>query len=393
MDYKSLTRGLSVGPQVTVADLPALKQAGFRAIICNRPDGEGADQPTFEEVSRAAQDLGLKTLYLPIVAGRVSDKEAAAFGDALTTLTGPVLAFCRSLFTQPRFGRCPRLNQSRSLADIQNATKAAGYDMGGVVRRIVNGGKTSSNTGDASFEIVIVGSGEGGLRLQLSIQTISSVTNPAGPWSGTQYSRPPIPRGVHWIEGTVAAFEQGNNLIILVGCRVMKYLRLTVCPRVKLDWHKVEGLVETLGKNGVTSNYRYDLGPYTRELVRVRKAGRVIFTQPAMPIKCAGAPQKVMYLLGGSWFRCGVLKNIDIQFNTAGGVLFGVKDYVTTLMDCVRKYDATLNFFRTLVAVDGPAKKAWLDVVKPDAPADRLEMDFDMLHVCPPQAAPDFIKV
>jgi sulfide:quinone oxidoreductase len=345
MDYKSLTRGLSVGPQVTVADLPALKQAGFRAIICNRPDGEGADQPTFEEVSRAAQDLGLKTLYLPIVAGRVSDKEAA------------------------------------------------GYDMGGVVRRIVNGGKTSSNTGDASFEIVIVGSGEGGLRLQLSIQTISSVTNPAGPWSGTQYSRPPIPRGVHWIEGTVAAFEQGNNLIILVGCRVMKYLRLTVCPRVKLDWHKVEGLVETLGKNGVTSNYRYDLGPYTRELVRVMKAGRVIFTQPAMPIKCAGAPQKAMYLSGGSWFRCGVLKNIDIQFNTAGGVLFGVKDYVTALMDRVRKYDATLNFFRTLVAVDGPAKKAWLDVVKPDAPADRLEMDFDMLHVCPPQAAPDFIKV
>jgi sulfide:quinone oxidoreductase len=202
-----------------------------------------------------------------------------------------------------------------------------------------------------------------------------------------------IPRGVHWIKGAVAAFEPDNNLIILVGCRVMKYSRLAVCPRVKLDWHKVEGLVETLGKNGVTSNYRYDLGPYTRELVRVRKAGRVIFTQPAMPIKCAGAPQKVMYLLGGSWFRCGVLKNIDIQFNTAGGVLFGVKDYVTTLMDCVRKYDATLNFFRTLVAVDGPAKKAWLDVVKPDAPADRLEMDFDMLHVCPPQAAPDFIKV
>ncbi|MFT4782644.1 MAG: sulfide:quinone oxidoreductase [Paracoccaceae bacterium] len=96
MDYKSLTRGLSVGSQVTVADLPALKQAGFRAIICNRPDGEEADQPTFEEVSRAAQDLGLETLYLPVVAGRVSDKEAAAFGAALTTLPGPVLAFCRS---------------------------------------------------------------------------------------------------------------------------------------------------------------------------------------------------------------------------------------------------------------------------------------------------------
>jgi sulfide:quinone oxidoreductase len=112
-----------------------------------------------------------------------------------------------------------------------------------------------------------------------------------------------------------------------------------------------------------------------------------------MPIKCAGAPQKAMYLSGDAWFRRGVLKDIDIEFNNAGGVLFGVKDYVPALMEYVRKYDATLNFFHNLVAVDGPAKTAVFEVKKPDAPVERVEMEFDMMHVCPPQSAPDFIRV
>jgi sulfide:quinone oxidoreductase len=287
--------------------------------------------------------------------------------------------------------------------------------MGGVVRRIVNGGKTPTDTGDASFEIVIVGAGAGGIAAAASLKARKpgleiAIIDPAdihyyqpgwtmvggGIFEAADTARTMgslIPRGVHWIKGAVAAFEPDNNAIILDGCRVVKYSRLIVCPGLKLDWHKVEGLVETLGKNGVTSNYRYDLAPYTWELVRGMKTGRAIFTQPAMPIKCAGAPQKAMYLSGDAWFRRGVLKNIDTQFNTAGGVLFGVKDYVPALMEYVRKYDATLNYFHTLVAVDGPAKTAWFDVVKRDAPVERVEMDFDMLHVCPPQAAPDFIKV
>jgi sulfide:quinone oxidoreductase len=77
---------------------------------------------------------------------------------------------------------------------------------------------------------------------------------------------------------------------------VVNYKRLVVCPKLKLDWGRVEGLVDTLGRNGVTSNYRYDLAPYTWDLVSGMKSGRAIFTQPTMPIKCAGARQKAMYL-------------------------------------------------------------------------------------------------
>ena len=77
----------------------------------------------------------------------------------------------------------------------------------------------------------------------------------------------------------------------------------------------------------------------------------------------------------------------------AGGVLFGVKDYVPALMEYIAKYDAPLNFFHTLVSVDGPAKKAVFDVAKPDTTPARVEVEFDMMHVCPPQVAPDFIRV
>jgi sulfide:quinone oxidoreductase len=112
-----------------------------------------------------------------------------------------------------------------------------------------------------------------------------------------------------------------------------------------------------------------------------------------MPIKCAGAPQKAMYLSADAWLRNGVLNSIDIQFMNAGGALFGVKEYVPALMEYVKKYDASLNFFHNLVAVDGPARKAWFDVAKPDTPPQRIEVEFDMMHVCPPQTAPDFIRV
>jgi sulfide:quinone oxidoreductase len=414
MEPKKLTASLSVSAQVMLTDMQAINDAGFRAIICNRPDGEGADQPTFTEISQAAQKIGLQATYLPIIAGKVSDDDADAFDIAMSELPGPVLAYCR---TGTRSATLWSLAQSeqRSLADILAATKAAGYDMRGVVRRIVNGGKTPTDTVDASYAVVIVGAGAGGIAAAASLKARKpeleiAIIDPAdihyyqpgwtmvggGIFDAEQTSRTMgslIPKGVHWIQAAVAAFEPDNNAIILDGCRVVKYDRLIVCPGIKLDWNKIDGLVDTLGHNGVTSNYRYDLAPYTWQLVENMKQGRAIFTQPPMPIKCAGAPQKAMYLSGDAWHRRGVLKNIDIQFNNAGGVLFGVKDYVPALMEYVEKYDATLNYFHNLVAVDGPAKKAWFDVAKPDTPVERIEIEFDMMHVCPPQTAPDFIRV
>ncbi|WP_170582749.1 bifunctional protein tyrosine phosphatase family protein/NAD(P)/FAD-dependent oxidoreductase [Ruegeria arenilitoris] len=415
MEIRKISGALSVSPQVTLADIPAIKAAGFRAIICNRPDGEGSDQPTFEEIEAAAEKLGIEARYVPVQTGLVRDEDAQAFGHALTELPGPILAYCRTGTRSATLWSLHEAAQGRALPDILTATKAAGYDMSGVARRIANGGKTPTDTGDASFDVVIVGGGAGGIATAASLHARKSdlsiaIIDP----SDVHYYQPGwtlvgggvftpektaktmgalIPRGVKWIKAAVAAFEPQNNAVILDGCRVVKYDRLVVTPGLKLDWGAVEGLEETLGRNGVTSNYRYDLAPYTWQLVEALKSGRALFTQPPMPIKCAGAPQKAMYLSGDAWVRRGVLKDIDIQFMNAGGVLFGVKDYVPALMEYVNKYDATLNFFHNLVAVDGAAKTATFKVAKPDAQPEQVTVEFDMMHVCPPQVAPDFIRV
>jgi len=414
MDLKKISSKFSVSPQIAAADLAAIQEAGFRAIICNRPDGEGADQPSFEEIEAAAKKAGLETAYVPVTSGLVTDDDVAAFGAALNDLPRPVLAYCR---TGTRSATLWSFHESkkRPMPEILAATKAAGYDMNGVARRIANGGKTLTDRGDAKYDVVIVGGGAGGVSVAASLQARKSnlsiaIIDPAdihyyqpgwtmvggGIFAASQTAKTMgslIPRGVKWIKSAVAAFEPANNAVVLDGCRVVKYDRLVVSPGLKLDWAAVEGLEETLGRNGVTSNYRYDLAPYTWQLVQEMIEGRAIFTQPPMPIKCAGAPQKAMYLSADSWFRNGRLKDIDIQFMNAGGVLFGVKDYVPALEKYIAKYDATLNFFHNLVAVDGPAKKATFKVAKPETAPELVTVDFDMMHVCPPQTAPDFIRV
>ena len=414
MDIRRIDDRLSVSPQISPAEVTELREAGFRAVICNRPDGEGADQPSHEEIATAAADAGLEFRYLPVTPGVVTDETAAEFGKALDQLPGPVLAYCR---TGTRSATLWSLSEAsdRPLPEILGATAAAGYDMNGVARRIANGGKTPTDTGDAKFDVVIVGGGAGGISVAASLKSRKpgleiAVIDPADihyyqpgwtmvgggvfdPQDTARTMGSLIPRGVHWIKAAVAAFEPKDNAVVLDGCRVVKYDRLVVCPGLKLDWEAVEGLEETLGRNGVTSNYRYDLAPYTWKLVQNLNSGTALFTQPPMPIKCAGAPQKAMYLSGDAWHRKGVLKNIDIQFMNAGGVLFGVKDYVPALMDYVQKYDAKLNFFHNLVAIDGPARKATFEVKEPETEPRRVEVAFDMIHVCPPQTAPDFIRV
>src|SRR3546814_649606 len=173
--------------------------------------------------------------------------------------------------------------------------------------------------------------------------------------------------------------------------RSVSYRGLVACPGIKLDWDAIPGLSETLGKNGATSNYRYDLAPYTNRLVKDLKTGRALFTQPPMPIKCAGAPQKAMYLACNAWERTGDLENIDVQFHTSGPVLFGVAVYVPALMEYVERYDAHLNFESKLVAIDGPGKLATFEQKRGDT-VTRVEEHFDMIHVVPPQVAPDFVR-
>jgi len=195
-----------------------------------------------------------------------------------------------------------------------------------------------------------------------------------------------MPGGVTWIREAVAGFEPANNRVRLASGAVVGYGALVAAPGLRLAWEGVEGLAETLGANGVTSNYLAELAPYTWELARQTTGGRAIFTQPEMPIKCAGAPQKAMYLSCDHWRRRGSASPA-VEFHTANAALFGVAHYVPPLMDYVGRYGIDLNLNSKLVAVDGPRRRAVFRSIAPDGEARETVRDFDMLHVCPPQAA------
>lgn len=411
MDIKSLDEQLTVSGQLSATDLPQLAERGIKVLICNRPDGEAGDQPGFKEIEQAAQALGITCHYQPVLSGKVLDEDAEAFGRLLENAEGPVHAYCRSGM------RCATLwaleqGQKRPLSDIAGVAERAGYDLSGVAARIRGG--VDSGEKVASYDVLIVGGGAAGISTAASLKRRRSelsiaIVDPAdvhyyqpgwtlvgaGVFEPEQTARTMaslIPPGVDWIKAAVAAFDPERNTVVLEGCRLVAYRRLVVAPGIKLDWEGIEGLSETLGQNGVTSNYRFDLAPYTWELVRNLERGRALFTQPPMPIKCAGAPQKALYLSADHWLRQGRLDAIDIGFYNAGAVLFGVKDYVPALMEYIEKYRAELHLNHKLVKIDGPARKACFEVTDAEGVVDRIERDFDMIHVVPPQVAPDFIR-
>ncbi|NWG71826.1 MAG: NAD(P)/FAD-dependent oxidoreductase [Parvularculaceae bacterium] len=278
-----------------------------------------------------------------------------------------------------------------------------------------NAGRASPHLSSvAAHDVVIVGGGAGGIAAAASLLKRRrglkiAVVEPrerhfyqpgwtmvgAGIFSFEETGRATkavIPNGVEWIRQEVAAFSPETSEIKLRDGRRLPYRFLVAAPGIKLDWARVEGLEATLGKNGVTSNYREGVAPYTFELVRNLKSGTAIFAQPPMPIKCAGAPQKAMYLSADYWLRQQVLDKIEIHFCNAGAVLFGVAAYVPALMEYVKKYRAQLNFGENLVAVDGPARTAFFDKTSSDGASTRIVRKFDILHVCPPQATPDVVR-
>ncbi|HSH55043.1 MAG TPA: FAD/NAD(P)-binding oxidoreductase [Methylotenera sp.] len=271
-----------------------------------------------------------------------------------------------------------------------------------------------SEQNQASYDIVVVGGGAAGSGVAASLlkrqpRLKIAIIEPAekhyyqpawtlvgaGEFDNTKTERNMgdcIPKGVTWIKDAVISFQPETNQVSTKQGQVITYQQLIVAAGLKINWDAIPGLIETLGKNGVTSNYRFDLAPYTWQLVQQLKSGKAIFTQPPMPIKCAGAPQKALYLSCSHWETTGVLNNIEVDFNNAGGALFSVADFVPSLMKYIERYHAKLSFNSNLVEVDGANKTAWFNVKDAEGNVTKVAKTFDMLHVVPPQTAPDFIK-
>lgn len=201
-----------------------------------------------------------------------------------------------------------------------------------------------------------------------------------------------IPQGAKWIQDYVTTFDPDRNTITLAQGQEIKYDYLVVCPGIQIDWHLVKGLKEALGKGGVTSNYSKDYAPYTWETIKNFQGGTAIFTYPNTPIKCGGAPQKVMYM-ADDYFKSksGVGVNTKVMFCSAGEKMFSVPAYNATLEEVIARRGIITNFSHNLKEIKADTKEAIFDVTT-DKGIEEVSIHYDMIHVAPPMSAPDFIK-
>lgn len=199
-----------------------------------------------------------------------------------------------------------------------------------------------------------------------------------------------IPKGVHWIKDAVTTFDPDNNSLETSGGKTIGYDVLVVCPGIQLDWDKIPGVSDTLGKNGLSSNYTYDLAPKTWDFIRNTKSGSAVFTMPSGPIKCAGAPQKIAYLACDYWRSEGVLKDIDVHLVLPTPRTFGVKEFADALDVVVADYGIELHLKSELESVDSDGKKATFKSMDEDG--DGFTLDYDVMHMVPHQSAPDWVK-
>ncbi|WP_404362518.1 FAD-dependent oxidoreductase [Corallococcus coralloides] len=200
-----------------------------------------------------------------------------------------------------------------------------------------------------------------------------------------------IPKGTQWIQDRAEEVDPVRQEVRTRGGLCLSYDFLVVAPGIQLDWDKVKGLREALETPFVSSNYDFKLAPKTWEMVRAFQGGTALFTHPATPVKCAGAPQKIMYLVADHLRRSGLAGKSRVVFGSGGKAIFGVKPFADVLEGVVKRYDIETHFCHNLVEVR-PDQREAVFAVKREGGEERVTLGYDMLHVTPPQSAPDFIK-
>jgi sulfide:quinone oxidoreductase len=265
----------------------------------------------------------------------------------------------------------------------------------------------------SSFRVLILGAGTGGIsvaaKLARSMDASSiAIVDPSDNhyyqpmWtiagagladreSTERRTRDLIPGGVTWLKEKVESVDPIGKVVSLTHGLKAGYDFLVVATGLKLNWDKIEGLQGNLGKNGICTVYEYDQVSQTAAMIQGFQGGTAIFVMPPVPIKCAGAPQKIMYLAENIFRLNGVRHKAKIQFATAGKAMFGIPTFSNALEKLVKEKDIEPKYLHKIVGVDADKKEAHFDVTDSDGKVTRQSLKFDLLHVVPTMSAHSYV--
>ncbi|MBU1659764.1 NAD(P)/FAD-dependent oxidoreductase [bacterium] len=313
-------------------------------------------------------------------------------------------------------------------------------------------GTTAATASNAVGKIVIVGGGLAGMST--AARLANTLSNPditviepdplsvsyqpgqtlvaAGLWekSDIQYNRDDkVPSGVKLIKGSVTAFDPENNKVTVDGKDEISYDQMIIATGLMLNYAAIKGLdgvitssgadnaavKEKVGKDGLHSIYFQDGAEATwagmQELIEKAKNHtgpeklQAVFTDPNTPVKCGGAPKKIMYLTHSRLEEAGVRDKVELTFYPNGGKMFGVPEYHEAILQQFKDRDFKWNYKHNLIEVDTATKTAvfnkhWEEkgafdkdleeyaIVKM---SERVEVKYDFMHVTPPMKAPDVV--
>ena len=197
-----------------------------------------------------------------------------------------------------------------------------------------------------------------------------------------------MPRSAKWIRDAVTEFHPDENYVLTSNGSKITYDWLVVAAGIQLNWNKIPGLKESVGKDGVCSNYSYQTVDSTWKNIRNFRGGTALFTHPSGAVKCGGAPQKIMYLADDYFRQSGVRDKSNVIFAIGNPTIFAVDIYRISLEKVVERKQIDCRYQHELIEICPDKKEAVFNRVDT---GETVVIAYDMLHVAPPMSAPTFI--
>ena len=421
MNLKKVSPRFFISDQLSVTDVGIAAAQGIRTIVNNRPDGEEQTQPASDELRKAAESLGLGFVDLPIKPGKITDAHVEKFEELSRDTPAPILAFCRS---GARAMSLWALTEARTLNvdAVLGTAEEAGHDLESLRDRLVARAAAGVSIATAAaeparsrtYDVVVVGGGTGGISTAMGLLKRRSnldilVVEPRDAhyyqpgWTlvgGGVFDRAKtersmaevMPEGVEWKRAAVAEFQPDRNSVLLEDGERISYRALVTATGIKLDWDAIEGLRDTLGRNGVTSNYLYRHG-----------AVHLATGAGSAQGSCAVHPATDAYQVRGcpAESHVSVLRPLAVE-GPPQGHRRRVPQRRRRAVRCRRLCAGANELCRQVRRYTvperepggrgRPGKKGWFDRTNEDGSKERIESEFDMMHVCPVQTAPDVIR-